>query len=292
MKNKRRLISVMIILCMLIGCRAFSVFASSESYIRITATQDHSDAQKVLKLINKQRSRRGLKTLKLDKELSKSAAKRAAELMVYIPETGPHRRPNGKLTRTINSRIIYECCAEGYATPEDTVKGWMSSPPHRKGILLRKAKSVGIGCVTSINGVKYWTLEFSEDKAKKVENRRSRITSSYKVTALPKHLRKGSFYLALKDERAGMLDTWTETGLGEKVRIHPVFRNNLYFDTQLRPSDFIWKSGNKAVAEVDPRGRVKTKKAGKAVITATMKNAPGYKLRLRLRVVRSPEHFD
>lgn len=292
MKTKRRFFSVMMILCLLITSSSFTSFAASGNYVKVTATQSYSDAQKMLKLINKQRTKRGLAKLKLDKSLTKSAAKRAAELMIYIPETSPHKRPNGKLTKSINSRIIYECCAEGYETPKDAMQGWMSSPPHKKGILLSNARSVGIGCITSKNGDKYWTLDFSSSKAQKIEKRKTKVSSTYKITALSKYLKKSNFFLAQKDSVTGMLDEWATLEVGETARIYPAFQNNFDFQTQLRPSDYTWKSSNKAVATVDSKGRVKAKKAGEVIIYAKMKDSLGYKLKLELEVSEAFDDYD
>lgn len=287
MKKRRRAAAVIMIICILISCSSFSSFAVTKNTIRVPATQNYSEAQKVLKLINKQRTKRGLSSLKMDQALSKSAAKRAAELSIYIPETSPHKRPNGKLSKSINSKIIYECCAEGYGTPEDVVHGWMTSPSHKKGILLSNAKSVGIGCITTKNGTKFWTLEFSAYKAQKAVKSSKKVTSSYKISVLSTHLKKSSFSLSLKTDP----DAWLSENIevGDTVNACPFFRNNYDYTTQLRPSDYTWRSGKRSVATVDTKGKIKAKKAGKAVIYATMKNSPKYKLKFTIKVVKASD---
>ena len=289
MKKRNRLLSVLMIMCMLISCATFSVSAASSGNVKFQATQNYSDAQKVLTLINKQRTKRGLSKLKLDKSLCKAASKRAAELAIYIPETSPHKRPNGKLTKTINGKIIYECCAEGYSSPKAVVKGWMSSPSHKKGILLSKAKSVGIGCVTTKNGDKYWTLEFSSKRASSVVKSKKKVTSTYKVTALSKYLKKSHFFLGVEGYEHG-IDPEIEVGYTTKVL--PFFGNNFEYHTQLRVSDYTWKSSNKSVATVDSKGNLTTKKEGTAVIYATMKKSPNYKLKITINVVEPEDDYD
>ena len=48
----------------------------------------------------------------MDRGLTNSAIMRGFETTIYIPETSPHRRPNGKLSKSINKKIIYENCAQ------------------------------------------------------------------------------------------------------------------------------------------------------------------------------------
>jgi len=285
MKGKRRILCVLMIMCMLLSCSAFSVSAATRYTVKVPATQSYSDAQKVLKLINRQRSKRGLVSLKLDQSLCKAAAQRAAELAIYIPEGSPHRRPNGALAKSVNGRIIYECCAEGYETPKDVMYGWMTSAPHKKGILLSNARSVGIGCITTKNGIKFWTLEFSSSGASKVVKSKSKVTSNYKVSTLASHFKKSNFSLGL----ASTEDIWLseEIEVGQTVRYAPFFNNNYDFVTQLKPTDYTWRSAKKSVATVDSKGRVTAKKAGRATIYATMKSAPKYKLKITINVVKS-----
>ena len=197
MKRRRRLFSIMMILCLLISCSSLSAFASSGNYVKVSVTVDYSEAREVLRLINVQRTKRGLSKLKLDKSLCDSAVRRAAELTIYVPETSPHKRPNGKSNRTINKKLIYECCAEEYESPKSVMKGWMSSPPHKKGILLSNAKSVGIGCVTSKNGTKYWTLEFGSSAAQKKVSSKGKISKTLKISAKSTYLKKKHFRLGV-----------------------------------------------------------------------------------------------
>ena len=290
MSTKGRLLSIIMIISILLSCSAFSVSASSEYTLKVSATQNYAEAQQVLKLINKKRAKRGLSKLKLDKSLCRSAARRAAELTVYIPDSSPHKRPNGKLATTVNSRIIYECCAEGQETPKEVVREWMNSPPHRKGILLSNARSVGIGCIMTKNSVRFWTLEFSSDRAEKTVKSRKKVTTTYTINTLSKNLKKNHFYIDLRSTPVEWSDNVVEAG--DTVSVIPFFRNNLDFTTQLRPSDYKWKSSKKSVATIDSKGRVKAKKAGTAVIYATMKSSPKYKLKKKIKVIPKSGNSD
>ena len=115
----------------------------------------------------------------MDRGLTNSAIMRGFETTIYIPETSPHRRPNGKLSKSINKKIIYENCAQSAGTtPKQIVKGWINSSTHRKGLLLSNAKSVGVAAVTVVSRDGYeantWVLDFSSSKAKKVEKSKAR----------------------------------------------------------------------------------------------------------------------
>ncbi|MBR3124455.1 MAG: Ig-like domain-containing protein [Mogibacterium sp.] len=296
MKYKHRIVSVMMILCMLLSCMAFPSFAGSDNYIKLTATQNYSDAQLMLRCINDERTKRGLARLKLDQSLTKAAAMRAAELIIYIPKSSPHRRPNGKLRSSIDSRIIYECCCEGTANaatnPITVVDGWMHSSDHRKGILLKNAKSVGIGCITSKDGDKYWTLEFSSAKARKIEKRKNKKTQTYKIPVISRNMKKDRFYLSQVDYYNEETDPeWTDLHIGLTAKIRPVFINNYNFHTQLRYSDYIWSSSNESVASIDSKGTVTPKKTGSVTIYAKMKASPGYTLKRTFKVEEATEHY-
>lgn len=292
MNKRRRILSVLMIVCLLISCSSVSTFAASGKYVKLQATQNYGDAQKVLKLINKQRSKRGLRKLKLDKGLTKSAAKRAVELTVYIPDTSPHRRPNGKLTKSINGKIIYECCAEGYETPKSVVSGWMSSSSHKKGILLSNARSVGIGCITSKSGEKYWTLEFSSSGARKKETRKKSVTSTYTVYAKEEYLKKKNFSISLMDQYYYDPYSLPTVYVGEKSKAAVFFQNKYGFNTPLKGSWFTWKSSKPAVAAIDKYGKITPKKAGTVTITAKMKGSLNYTFKTKFYVENYDDYYD
>lgn len=179
-KLSRRAASIALAAAMLFttaGVSQKKVEAASTGKLSVTGYQDYNDAQKILKEVNKYRKKNGRKALKMDRGLTNSAIMRGFETTIYIPETSPHRRPNGKLSKSINKKIIYENCAQSAGTtPKQIVKGWINSSTHRKGLLLSNAKSVGVAAVTVVSRDGYeantWVLDFSSSKAKKVENPR------------------------------------------------------------------------------------------------------------------------
>ena len=297
MHKRNRLLSIVMVLILLLGSTTFSSFAASGPSIKVSTYQDNAQAKEVLRLINKERTKRGLKKLKLDKQLTNSAITRAAEISIYIPATSPHKRPNGKLAKGINKRIIYECCAESYESPSAVVKGWMSSPPHRKGILLKNAKTVGIGCVTTDGVDTFWTLEFSNTKLKSKLTSSKKVHSNRKVTTLSKYLNKS--YLSLKTtssvanyEKDDEEDP--EIILGTSITFCPYYSSdwNYQMNSRLASSDFTWSSGNTSVATVDSKGVITAKGKGTAKITATMKHSPGYKITQWITVIDQNEYDE
>ena len=181
-KLSRRAASIALAAAMLFttaGVSQKKVEAASTGKLSVTGYQDYNDAQKILKEVNKYRKKNGRKALKMDRGLTNSAIMRGFETTIYIPETSPHRRPNGKLSKSINKKIIYENCAQSAeTTPKQIVKGWINSSTHRKGLLLSNAKSVGVAAVTVVSRDGYeantWVLDFSSSKAKKVEKSKAR----------------------------------------------------------------------------------------------------------------------
>ena len=212
-------------LLVLVPTQAYAAFTEKVS---VSVTQDYKSAQYVLKLINQRRKKAGLAAVKLDTALTKSAMQRAAEVGIYVPQGSPHRRPNGALVRTLNGKINYEICAEatGYATNAEIVKGWMQSPPHKKGILLKSARSVGIACVKAGPSYYIWVCEFSSSKAAKV------LTSTKQGVAYNKTVVAKSGYLAKKYFTLGAFDSegggsYTDLWVGYPETLKVVFEGDV-----------------------------------------------------------------
>ena len=209
-KLSRRAASIALAAAMLFttaGVSQKKVEAASTGKLSVTGYQDYNDAQKILKEVNKYRKKNGRKALKMDRGLTNSAIMRGFETTIYIPETSPHRRPNGKLSKSINKKIIYENCAQSAGTtPKQIVKGWINSSTHRKGLLLSNAKSVGVAAVTVVSRDGYeantWVLDFSSSKAKKVEKSKARKQFTKNIVTKNSYLKKS--YLKL-DSRYGTI---------------------------------------------------------------------------------------
>ncbi|MBR1752299.1 MAG: leucine-rich repeat protein [Ruminococcus sp.] len=119
--------------------------------------------KQVVKLVNKERSSRGIKELTLDETLYDKAMIRSNELTKNLS----HFRPDGTECFTVLDGIRYyyagENIAAGQQTPEQVVKSWMDSEGHRANILSTNFKKIGVGLIYSSGSTYgyYWTQLFT-----------------------------------------------------------------------------------------------------------------------------------
>ena len=132
--------------------------------IKVVATTKNSYAEKVLKLVNKERAKAGRKALKLDASLNRAAKVRAKE----ITEVFSHDRPDGSSCFSImkemgiSYRAVGENIAAGQPTPKEVVHSWMNSEGHRANILSKEFEKLGVGYVKTGGTYKhYWVQLFS-----------------------------------------------------------------------------------------------------------------------------------
>lgn len=280
---KKALLAVLVIAvasAITVGAVPAAYAAPAYGNVKVTVTQDYGDAQKVLKYINVERKKAHLSKLKLDKSLTKAAIQRAAEVGVYVPWTSPHMRPNGKKSTTVNSKIVYECCAEGYSTPEDVVAGWMDSPSHRAGILLSSAKSVGIAGVMTGDGFGIWVLEFSNSKASKVEKSKKSVTYSKTVKAKSKYLKSKFFKIVAPNDGVYLV--------GDSAKLGVIYSSKYNVTlTGISPKSFKWKSSNPKVISVSKSGKISAKALGSAIITGKLKSGPKVTIKKKLLVAET-----
>lgn len=128
----------------------------------VTNSSNQSYANEVLKLINQERAKAGLKALTTTTSLQNAANKRALETVTSFS----HTRPDGRSFSTvfadygISYRAAGENIAEGQRTPSEVMNAWMNSPGHRANILGSQFGKVGVGVYKSAQGRYYWTQEF------------------------------------------------------------------------------------------------------------------------------------
>lgn len=141
------------------------VMAQAASSKSVTGTCNYDYAYQILELVNQERGKAGAKKLKMDSALLEAAMLRAAECTVKFN----HTRPNGKMCFTVNKKVYAENIAWGYKTPKDVMKGWIESSGHKKNMLNKKYKSIGIGCFYK-GGKWYWVQCFGNAKGDGVSN--------------------------------------------------------------------------------------------------------------------------
>ncbi|HGG64235.1 MAG TPA: CAP domain-containing protein [Rhodobacteraceae bacterium] len=107
-------------------------------------------AQEAAQAINAQRAAHGRKPLRFEPRLQASALAHACDMAVkgYFSHRGANgSKPKSRLRRQgCRAGLVAENIAVGQTNPSELVKDWMSSPGHRKNILLgRGTNQYGIG---------------------------------------------------------------------------------------------------------------------------------------------------
>lgn len=271
------------------GLAPTTAHAATTGTLVVQVRQNNATAQSMLKKINAQRKKNGLTALKLDKQLTSAAITRAAEVAVYMPLESPHRRPDGRLARTVNGRVSYECCAESTNCSVSVIlDSWMDSPSHRAGILLRDARSVGIACVTvgktheTSAPQEVWVLEFSTTASKAGIPKKGSKTYTKKVCMTNANAKIGKF--TLRDRYFGTTKK-VQVELGDTCELATTFKSaRTAWATEISPKSFTWKSSNAKVASVNKNGVVTAKSPGTAVITAKLKNGLKRQVKIRIKV--------
>lgn len=131
---------------------------------RIHIRQANAYELKVFRLVNEERTSRGIAALTLNSTLTDLAILKARDMRdnIYFDHTSPtYGTPGEMLDRFgVNNRAYGENIAAGQATPEDVMRVWMNSPGHRANILDPRFTDIGVGYVvgteTSRNRT-YWT---------------------------------------------------------------------------------------------------------------------------------------
>lgn len=124
---------------------------------------EHPNIQKIVDLVNAERSKAGLAPLTKDPTLCRAAAVRAQELTSSFS----HSRPDGSSYKTALAeagaayRGAGENVAYGYRTPDSVMSAWMGSEGHRSNIMNEKFTSIGVGFYRGSNGYYYWSQMFT-----------------------------------------------------------------------------------------------------------------------------------
>ena len=117
----------------------------------------------VVRLVNIERTSRGLPALTMDTKLNAAAAERAEETITRFA----HERPDGSSCFTILQEygISYRTAAEniagGQGTPAAVVNSWMNSEGHRANILNSSLRKIGVGYARGGQYGTYWVQLFT-----------------------------------------------------------------------------------------------------------------------------------
>ena len=135
---------------------------SSQPSVTTKSNEFKTDYEsEVIRLVNDERAKQGLKKLIFDDGASKAAHIRAKEIV----KSFSHTRPDGTSCFTaakeagVTYRTAGENIAYGYKTPAQVVTGWMKSEGHRKNILSSSFSKIGVACFEN-SGTLYWSQFF------------------------------------------------------------------------------------------------------------------------------------
>ncbi len=120
-------------------------------------------AQEVIRVANAERTGRGLQPLRAQPILQNAAMWMANDMAEHdsFSHTDSQGRQADDRIRTFgygNARFIAENIEKGADTPQETVQGWLNSPPHRKNLLHPDLREVGVGYAVK-DRERYWVLD-------------------------------------------------------------------------------------------------------------------------------------
>ncbi|KIZ15843.1 CAP domain-containing protein [Streptomyces natalensis] len=118
-------------------------------------------AARILEIVNSERSKAGCSPLTLNAKLNKAAQDHSKDMAGHsnMSHTGSDgSSPGDRITQAGYNWTAYgENVAYGYSTPESVMRGWMSSPGHKRNILDCSFKEMGVGLAQPGD---YWTQDF------------------------------------------------------------------------------------------------------------------------------------
>lgn len=105
--------------------------------------------QQVLTIVNQERSKAGLQSLKMDWEVQRVARTKACDMATkgYFSHTSPtYGSPFDMLKQFgISYRTAGENIAQGQRSPQEVMNAWMNSSGHRANILKGDFTHIGVG---------------------------------------------------------------------------------------------------------------------------------------------------
>ena len=117
--------------------------------------------KEVIRLVNKERAKRGLGELTYDWQLSRVARYKSQDMSDngYFSHNSPTYGSPFEMMKSfgISYRTAGENIAKGQASPAAVVNAWMNSQGHRANILNKSFKKIGVGYVEQ---GRYWTQMF------------------------------------------------------------------------------------------------------------------------------------
>lgn len=118
----------------------------------------------VVRLVNVERSKRGLQTLKNNWQVSRVARYKSQDMINknYFSHTSPTYGSPFKMMESFGVKFSAagENIAMGQRNPTEVMNAWMNSPGHRNNILSPSFTEIGVGLAKDKSGRLYWTQMF------------------------------------------------------------------------------------------------------------------------------------
>ncbi|MPM79287.1 hypothetical protein SDC9_126320 [bioreactor metagenome] len=134
---------------------------------KITIPQVNSLASfeaEVIRLVNIERTNRGLQAYQTNWQLSRVARYKSQDMIDknYFSHTSPTYGSPFTMMQNFGLRFSAagENIAYGQTTAKQVVTDWMNSPGHRANILSQSFTHIGVGAAKKSNGTLYWTQMF------------------------------------------------------------------------------------------------------------------------------------
>lgn len=119
----------------------------------------------VVRLVNVERSKKGLQILKSNWEIARVARYKSQDMInkKYFSHISPTYGSPFKMMEFYGIRFSSagENIAYGQRTPAEVMNVWMNSPGHRANILSPSYSDIGCGLAKTSSGVCYWTQMFT-----------------------------------------------------------------------------------------------------------------------------------
>ena len=147
------------------GIKNYSLIYPGQKITIPESTSDTSSVsayeKEVVRLVNEERAKNGLKALTIDYDLCRVARVKSQDMKnnnYFAHQSPTYGSPFDMMERFgISYRSAAENIAKGQTSPKAVVNAWMNSSGHRKNILSPSYTHIGVGHVASGN---YWTQMF------------------------------------------------------------------------------------------------------------------------------------
>lgn len=164
---------ILILATIMLSLFVVEIGAQTDSNSMITAQKAAKPAPtiqsleaEVVRLVNVQRSKKGLQKLKSNWEIARVARYKSQDMInkKYFSHISPTFGSPFKMMESFGIRFSAagENIAYGQNSPAAVMNAWMNSPGHRANILSATYTNIGVGLAKSKTGVCYWTQLFTK----------------------------------------------------------------------------------------------------------------------------------